>query len=104
MKVLKENLLFVLLSSYLVLCAFRPPTLADSLIILGLCGLFGFKLYSEYNPKIDIKKTLEENKLQLYQEMSQLKSDLNDKISKISLGIVNKPVTQKDPNAKPIRF
>ena len=87
LELLKPHLSFILLLSYLTLCAFRPPGLADSFIILGLCGLFGFKLFTDYKPRKDISSQLAEQKLQIYQEMSLMKAELVGRISKENLGL-----------------
>ncbi len=83
-----ENKPLVLLISYLILCAFRTPNIADALIALGLCGLFGFRLFTEYKPRKDISEQLESQKLQIYQEMHHMKSEILNEVGKITMGRV----------------
>jgi hypothetical protein len=47
MQSLKNALPYVLLVSYMVLSHFRPPQLSDSIIIIALCSLCGFKFFLE---------------------------------------------------------
>lgn len=52
---LKEVPLLTLLS-YLILCFFRQPQVSDALIILGMVGLFAWKMYIEHNAKPTIEE------------------------------------------------
>ncbi len=100
MKRFNELLPATLLISYLILCGFRQPNLAEAFIILGLSGLTLFRSVMEYRPRKDISEQLAEQKLQIYQEMSELKADLTDKISKNSLGAV--PINNTQTSVSPV--
>ena len=47
MQSLKNALPYVLLVSYMILSHFRQPQLSDSIIIIALCSLCGFKFFLE---------------------------------------------------------
>lgn len=83
-----ELLPATLLIAYLILCGFRQPNLAEAIIVLGLAGLTWFRQFMQYRPRKDISEQLAEQKLQIYQEMAEMKSDLKDQISKASMGNV----------------
>lgn len=48
MKKLEKVLPYILLLSYLILCHFRSPEVSDSIIIIALSALSGFRAFLNY--------------------------------------------------------
>ena len=77
MKLLKY-LPVILLVPYLALMFYRAPQLADALIIVALCGVFGFDKYMTRLERKDPPRSEEIDKLRDELEIESIKSTIQN--------------------------
>lgn len=94
MKSVYKYLSALLLVSYIVLCHFRQPQISDSIIILCLAGLAGFRMYLDKMETPDIRKEL----AQALANRDEVLRTLENKINSISFQ------TKAPTDMKNIRF
>ena len=86
-QLIQENVPLILLLGQLVVSSVKGPSFPDAFIILSLSAVYGFKLFTEYKPRKDISTQLAEQKLEIYKEMSLMKQDLMDSVTKSTFNI-----------------
>jgi hypothetical protein len=85
MKKVEKALPYVLLISYLTLIHFRQPQIADSIVIIALSALCGYRFYTDSKEAPDYLALFRD-------EMSKNKEDIEN--LKTSVGIYN--IAQKN--------
>jgi hypothetical protein len=68
---------YIISISYLILCHFRTPQIADSIIVIGLLGYLGYKNYLATKETPDIRKEINEEINKLRRELTQVKDEVN---------------------------
>lgn len=74
MEKVKEALPFVLLVSFLALSHYKQPQIADSIIIIALTALSGFKIYLDSKKQPNYLKEFQEHLQKRDKEIEDLKT------------------------------
>lgn len=84
MKKIVSYMPVVLLFLYTALCFYRPPQIADGIIVCAIGALYGFMVHLRSKEVPEIKRTEEElrilnriQELRLQHEVNRLEQDLN---------------------------
>lgn len=76
MQKLKKALPFVALVSFLVLKHFQQAQVADSIILIALCGLCVFRMHLDSKEQPDIRKEVYADMEKLVNEINKIKDDM----------------------------
>lgn len=63
--------------SYLILCHFRTPQIADSIIVIGLLSYLGYKNYLSNKEVPDVRKEVNDELIKFRRELAQVKDEVN---------------------------
>jgi hypothetical protein len=79
---------YLLVTSYLILCHFRTPNIADSIIIVGLLSYLGYNKFLSTKETPDIRKEVVQEITKFRKDITEMQTELNQ-VSLASKGTFN---------------